>query len=136
MINLKELLIPSKEITIEFPGIEGFEVDVCYLAREELVKIRKGCITQRLNRKTRAMEEVLDEDKFLDRYVEGVLKDWRGLKLKHLSELLLVDLKGQDLEEELPFTLENAKSLMQNSVEFESWLTETVSELENFTSSK
>jgi hypothetical protein len=37
---------------------------------------------------------------------------------------------------ELPFSTENAEILMQNSGDFDSWLTETVGDLANFTKSK
>ena len=40
-ISLKSLMTPSKTVAIEFPGLEGFEVDLCYLAREDLLKLRK-----------------------------------------------------------------------------------------------
>jgi len=131
-MNLKDLLIPSKVVSIDFPGCPGFELEVCYLARDELMKLRKSCIIHKLNRKNRQMEEVLDEDKFLDKYLEGVLKGWSGLKLKYLKELVLVDLKGQDEESELEYSAESAALLMKNSSTFDTWLTETATELENF----
>ena len=40
-VSLKTLMTPSKTVSIEFPGYDDFLVDICYLAREELVKIRK-----------------------------------------------------------------------------------------------
>ena len=48
----------------------------------------------------------------------------------------MVDIAELDPEGELPFTLENAELLMTNSNAFDTWVTETVSELENFTGSK
>ena len=45
-------MTPSKTVSIEFPGMEGFEVDLCYLAREELIKLRKRTITTKFNRRT------------------------------------------------------------------------------------
>ena len=88
-VSLASLLTPSKTVTIDYPDIDGFEVDLCYLAREELLKLRNKCLTQKFNKKTRAFEEQLDEDKFLTQYVQGVIKGWKGLTYEDLQELVL-----------------------------------------------
>ena len=135
-ISLKSLMTPSKTVSIEFPGMEGFEVDLCYLAREELIKLRKRTITTKFNRRTHQPEEVLDEDKFLTEYTTAVIKGWRGLKISYLEELLLVDTEGLDSNQELPYSAEEAEILMKNSNTFDTWVTEAVGDLENFTRSK
>jgi len=135
-VSLKSLMTPSKTVSIEYPGYEGFKVDLTYLGREELLKLRSKCMKQKFNKKTRAFEESLDEDIFLNEYVQSIIKNWTGLKFKYLEEFLLVDVSGKDLEAELPFTHENAEVLMKNSGDFDQWVTDTVGDLENFTQSK
>ena len=135
-VSLKSLLTPSKTVSMEMPGFEGFEVKLTYLAREELLKLRNRSVKQVLNKKTRAYEEQLDNDKFLVEYCKAIIKGWKGLKYKYLEELLLVDTSSVDLEDELPYTLENAELLMKNAGDFDNWVSETVGELENFTKSK
>ena len=129
-------MTPSKTVSIEFPGMEGFEVDLCYLAREELIKLRKRTITTKFNRRTHQPEEVLDEDKFLTEYTAAVIKGWKGLKISYLEELLLVVTEGLDSNQELPYSAEEAEILMKNSNTFDTWVTEAVGDLENFTRSK
>ena len=129
-------MTPSKTVAIEFPGMEGFEIDLCYLAREELLKLRKKCITTKFNRKTHQPEEVLDEEKFLTEYSAAVIKGWKGLKMSYLEELLLVDTEGLDPDSELPYNAEEAEILMRNSNTFDTWTTEAVGDLENFTKNK
>ena len=87
-ISLASLMTPSKTVALDFPGYTGMSIDLCYLAREELVKLRKKCVS------------------------------------------------ALDPEDELPFTQENAELLMKNSSNFDTWVTETVSDLENFTGNK
>jgi len=135
-ISLASLMTPSKTVTIDFPGYKGMSVDLCYLAREELIKLRKKCITTKFNRKTRQPEEELDEEKFLTEYCDAVIKGWKGLKFRYLEELLLVDISELDPDDQLPFTQENAELLMKNANDFDTWVTETVGDLENFTSNK
>lgn len=135
-VSLKSLLTPSKTVSIEFPGLQGFEVKLTYLAREELLKLRNRSVKQVLNKKTRAYEEQLDNDKFLTEYCKAIIKGWKGLKYKYLEELLLVDTSGVDPEDELVWNDENAELLMKNSGDFDNWVSETVGELENFTKVK
>tara|TARA_R100001443_G_scaffold78076_2_gene85328 strand:- start:5363 stop:5800 length:438 start_codon:yes stop_codon:yes gene_type:complete len=136
VVSLSTLMTPSKTVSIDYPGFEGLSVDLTYLAREELLKLRSRCLKQKFNKKTRAFEEQLDEDTFLTEYVKAVIKGWKGLKYKYLKELVLVDVDGQDENTELPFSTENAELLMRNSADFDQWVTETVGDLENFTKNK
>lgn len=129
-------MTPSKTVTLDYPGYSGFSVDVTYLAREELLKLRKKCLSTKFNRKTRQPEEELNEDMFLIEYVRAVIKGWKGLKFRYLEELLLVDVTELDPDDELPYTQDNAELLMKNSGDFDTWITEVVGDLENFTGNK
>tara|TARA_B100000073_G_C23652457_1_gene541150 strand:- start:447 stop:869 length:423 start_codon:yes stop_codon:yes gene_type:complete len=135
-ISLATLMTPSKTVTLDYPGFANFSVDVTYLAREELLKLRKRCVTTKFNRKTRQPEEELNEDLFLVEYVKAVIQGWTGLKFRYLEELLLVDVSAYEPDDELPFTSENAELLMKNSGDFDTWITEVVGDLENFTGNK
>lgn len=133
-MDLKSLLVDSKTTWAEFPGLDGFEVELANLSRKELVNLRKKCTTNKFNRKTRAFEESLDDEKFVKEFTEATVKGWKGLKLSYLEDLILVDLSGQDPEAEMDYSLENAHVLVENSSEFDNWLNEVVFDLENFRS--
>tara|TARA_X000001036_G_C20565474_1_gene760333 strand:- start:376 stop:816 length:441 start_codon:yes stop_codon:yes gene_type:complete len=135
-VSLKSLMTPSKTVSIEFPGYSKFVIDICYLAREELVRLRKKCLSTKWNKKTHQPEEELNEEKFLEEYCKAVIKGWKGLKYSYLEELLLVDVSQFDPKDCLPYTAENAELLMKNSNGFDTWVTETVGDLENFTKAK
>lgn len=135
-VSLKSLLTPSKTVGIEFPGMEGFEVKLTYLAREELLKLRNRSVKQVLNKRTRAYEEQLDNDKFLVEYSKAVVKGWKGLKYSYLEELLLVDTSEVDPNDELEYTQENAELLLKNSGDFDNWVSDMLGDLENFTKTK
>jgi len=131
-MNLEELMVDTKAAWVEFPETPGLEVEVNNLARKEIVNLRKRCITTKFNRKTRIMEEDLNEDKFVREFCKATIVNWRGFKLKYLEELLLVDLKENDPESELEYNQDNAEMLVQNSTEFDNWLNEVVFDLANF----
>ena len=73
-VSLSSLLTPSKTVSVDFPGYTGMSVELCYLGRDELIKLRKRCISTKFNRKTRQPEEELDEDKFIIEYCRAVIK--------------------------------------------------------------
>jgi len=135
-VSLASLMTPSKTVQIDFPGRDGFEVSICYLAREELLKLRKRCLSTKFNRKTHQPEESLDEDKFLKEYTKAVIKGWTGLKFSYLEEFLLVDISDYAPDDLLPHTQDNAELLMRNSNDFDTWVTDVVGDLENFIGNK
>ena len=135
-MELKSLLVDSKTTWVEFPGLDNFEVELANLSRKELIALRKRCTQNKFNRKTRAFEEVLDDDKFLEFFTKATVKGWKGLKLKYLEDLVLVELGSNDPDTEMEYTIENAIVLVENSNEFDNWLNEVVFDLENFRSAE
>ena len=131
-MELKSLLVDSKTTWAEFPGLNGFEVELANLSRKELTNLRKKCTINKFNRKTRQFEDELNDEKFVVEFTRSTVKNWKGLKLEFLQDLLLVDLKDQDSKKELEFSEENAQVLVENSTEFDNWLNEVVFDLENF----
>ena len=133
-MELKNLLVDTKTTWVEFPGLHNFEVELANLSRKELVALRKKCTNNKFNRKTRGFEESLDDDKFVQEFTNATVKNWRGLKLKFLEDLVLVDISKQDVESELEYNESNAHLLVENSSEFDNWLNEVVFDLEHFRS--
>ena len=69
-VSLASLMTPSKTVAIDFPGYTGMDVQLCYLAREELLKLRKKCVSTKFDKKTRQPEEVLMRISFLQSTVK------------------------------------------------------------------
>ena len=127
-------MVDTKEVWVDFPGMEGFKVKVANLARKELVALRKNCTVQKFDRKARTVLETLDEEKFVNEFAKATVKDWKGLTLGHLESLVLIDTEGQDLSTEVEYTTDNAIVLVSESTEFDTWLNEVVFDLDNFRS--
>jgi hypothetical protein len=131
-MDLKKLMVDTKAVWVEFPGLKGFEVEIVNLSRKELNGLRKRCTTTKFDRKTRQAIEDLDEDKFIVEFSSAVIKNWKGLTLEHLETLILVDIEGQDSQQELEYNQENAETLVSSSTEFDTWLNEVAFDLDNF----
>jgi hypothetical protein len=132
-LSLKTLLVPSKSVEVEYPGMPDFKLQLTFLSRETLLNIRKK--STKTTFKNRKPEDEFNDELFLDLYVQNAIKSWSGFKLKYLEQLAPVDLTGQDLDDMLEYTQENALYLMKNSSNFDAWITEQVSDLGNFSTS-
>ena len=132
-VSLKAMLAPSKQVELDFPGFQDFKVTLQFLSRDTLVGIRKKATKTMI--KSRVQTEELNDDLFLELYVAAAIKGWSGLKLSYLEQLAPVDLTGQALDAELEYNAENALYLMKNSQDFDSWVSNQVTELGNFQSS-
>ena len=133
-LSLKNLLVPSKALEVEYPGMPEFKIQVSFLSRETLQPIRKKSTKTAF--KNRQPVDELNDKLFLDLYVKAAVKGWTGLKLKYLEQLAPVDLTGQDMEAELEYNEENALYLMENSSNFDAFISEQVTDLSNFSTSK
>lgn len=129
-VSLKTLLVPSKNVEVDYPGFENFKISVAFLSRETLIGIRKKATKQTF--KNRQAVEELDDDLFLKLYVQASIKGWKGFKLSYLAELAPVDLTGQDTEDELEYSEENALMLMKSSSNFDAFISDVVTDLGNF----
>lgn len=129
-VSLKSLLVPTKSVEVEFPGFEGFKLSLSFLSREELTKIRKKAT--KVEYKNRQPVETLNDELFLQLYVDASVKGWEGLKFSYLEQLAPVDVSAQNPEDTLGYSRENALYLMKASANFDSFVSETVTELANF----
>ena len=133
-ISLKTLLVPSKSVTVEYPGMPGFTIDVCFLSRETLQSIRKKAT--KTSFKNRQPIEELNDDLFLELYVKASIKGWSGFKLTYLEQLAPVDVSGEKSDAELDYSDENALMLMKASTNFDAFISEQVTDLGNFSKNK
>ena len=132
MSLIKNLMVSEKISTVEFPDIDGFTVDVCYIGRDRMMKIRNQALVYKFNKRTRQREEEVDNDKFLEAYAEAVIKGWSGLTVKKLGMLIPVDLSKMDASEPVPYSADDALVLLKNSTLFDQFITDTLNDFENF----
>lgn len=135
-LSLKSVVVPSKEVKLDYPGLSGFKITLAYLSRETLVNLRKKATTASIARGSRITEEKLDEELFLSLFASATIKGWEGFKLAYVEQLMPVELGDVDREKELEFTQENALSLMKNSPEFDSYVNSIITDLGNFQTNK
>lgn len=136
MSKIKSMIVKETSTWVEFPDIAGFEVNLRFVTREDLLKIRTASLTYKFNKRTRQREEEVDSAKFLEAYAERAIADWRGLKVKHLPMLLPVDITSMNPEESVDYTSEDAVELLKNSPVFDQFVTDTLADFEQFSRKK
>jgi len=136
MSKIKSFIAQETSSWIEFPDIDGFEVHLRFLSREDLVKVRNQALTFKFNKRTRQREEEIDNDRFLEAYSEKAILGWRGLKVKHLPMLLPVDISGTNGDEKVEWSEEEAKDLLQSSSIFDQFITDAMNDFEQFSKKK
>ena len=130
VISLKSLLVSTKYTTVDYAGFDGFKIDISFLTREALAKIRKKAT--RTQMQNRVPTESVDEELFLKLYVEAAIKGWSGLKLAYVEQMAPVDLGDADRDAELEYNSDNALMLMKASTDFDSFVSSTVTDLSAF----
>jgi hypothetical protein len=136
MSKIKSMINKETSTWVEFPDIDGFEVNLRFLSREDLLKIRSASLTYKFNKRTRQREEEIDNNKFLEGYSEKAIVDWKGLKIKHLPTLLPVDISSMNPEEVVEYSQEEALELLKNSTIFDQFITDTLADFEQFSRKK
>ena len=136
MSKIKSMLVKETSTWVEYPDIEGFEVNLRYLTREDLLKIRNASLTYKFNKRTRQKEEEVDSAKFIELYAEKAIAGWRGLRIKHLPMLIPADITGLNPNETVEYTEEDAIELLKNSTTFDQFVSDALNDFEQFSRSK
>lgn len=136
-MNLKTLVVDTKTITLPFPStrIADKEPTIClrYMSRAELIKLREKCTTKVLNKKTRSMEDELNEKLFSREFSKRAIANWDNVTIKDVAEFLPLDEESiKDFDELVEYSVENAHTLVENSSDFDQWLNDKVFELDTF----
>lgn len=126
------MIMPEKTTSVDFPGCKGLTFELTFLGKEKMTKLVKRCNKPKYDSRTHQAREELDSDLFAKLLTKATIKGWSGFKLEYLEKFVPLQ-DDADLDAELDYTEGNAEELMNNSVSFESWVTEVITNLENFT---
>jgi len=114
-----------------------FRLRITYYGKSQMQKMFDAAKINRLNTRTLREEEELDRLKFRKLYANKVIRDWKGLTIGVLRQLVVlkIDAKIPD-ETEIPCTDENKEMLIEHSLVFDQWLASTTQKVETFNEAK
>lgn len=126
---ISKLVMPTKTVSVAHPDHKSFVVDLKYISRETSRKISKESQRLRLEAKDVELEDIT----FNNLYAKEAFAGWKGLTYDILSHFVLIDTSQvEDMNEEIPFSLEDAAFLMTASQPFEAWVNKVVFDIDNF----
>lgn len=133
MINLRDMVLETKQIEAPYPGMDHFKVKLNYIPRKKTREIMEA------SRKTEWVNgvaiQVQDEEKLLENFVTEAIAGWTGLTIGDVEKLLLIDTDATP-ETPVEFSLDNAMLMVRNSSSFDTWLNNTVYSLDSFRTEK
>lgn len=131
--RVEETLEKGMTVWVESPDVEGFEIEIAYVGREEMTKIYNRCTQRKWNRQTRRMEEVTNRDKLMGIWSERAIKDWKGLTLKSLISLVPIVLGKEDKPASLVECTEGNKvALLKHNADFDNFILDIATNSEVF----
>lgn len=133
-INLKDIALDTKQITVAYPGLPHFKLKVNYVSRKLSKKILEAAQeTQFVNG---IAVKVQNDDKFAEEFVKVAIEGWEGLTVADVEKLMLIEVPENRLDDKVDFSIDNAMMLVRNSSAFETWMNSTVFHLDTFRDSK
>jgi len=137
MSLLDRIATKEKIIHVKYPDTD-FEVQLAFVPKEQLQRIRNKALKTTWNAKDRTQEEEVDNDIFLREYSNAVIKGWTGLTIEVLSSIMAVDLTDTDLTEDslIEYSAEEAEALMDKSNDFDGWITSVINDVNNFSTTE
>jgi hypothetical protein len=126
----------ERVLEFQYPFARDLYFQVAYASKHVLQQIREECKESVFNPRTRQPEERLNEDKMRRSYARLIIHGWRGLTLSKLQRIVpgvVPDREGVDPETEIRYDEDLAAVLIQYSIEFENWVIDTATNVENFT---
>lgn len=131
---LKDLQINTNNIEVEYPRFKSFKLKMCYIPRDEVTDMRDKAVSASFNRLERRREEKVDTDKFMDAYIKRAIVGWSGLTYEIVTALVPVTVDEAKLHQEISYSHDDAMWLVKNSSEFDSFVTDTMNQVDLFSS--
>lgn len=126
----------ERVLEFQYPFAKDLYFLVAYASKHVLQQIREECKESFFNTRTRQPEERLNEEKMRKSYARLIVHGWRGLTLAKLQKIVpgvVPDREGVDPNISVSYEEELAAVLIQYSIEFENWVIDTATNVENYT---
>jgi len=131
-MDLNELIKKPGQDLLVWVEFKGLEIELIYADRVTIDGlVNRSKIT--IYRKHQPLEQ-LNESLVL-KNISRLINDWR-ITLGQLAELIHMDIGDQDPETKVPCTEANKVALLTNLYDFDTFVFDTVTELQNFRAGK
>tara|TARA_B110000211_G_C13760897_1_gene413098 strand:+ start:44 stop:448 length:405 start_codon:yes stop_codon:yes gene_type:complete len=131
-MNLKDLSIETKSVSVPFAALPGFNVTIGYMSKPVTRRLAKEATESKMDGGGNIISDFNNET-FMEAFCKESVKGWEGLTYAMAAQLLLLDEdKIDDLNKEVVFSHDNALHLLKESTIFDNWINERVNDLSTF----
>ena len=104
-----------------------------FIDKSEMTRLNGQFTRSKFNPKSHQKEEELDIEGLRKRIGELGVAGWQGITPRWLSTIIPIDTsKIEDMDEEIPFSLEELEDLLSSAYGLDGWIFENVRNGENF----
>lgn len=129
-------LLKGVSVWKEFDGIPGFEVQIAYVAKQQMIRIYETCTHRVYKKDQKEFIDELDRQRVAKMWAEKVVLSWRDLTMEKFQRLFPIDVPVSQKNELVEPTLENRIALLWNSTEFENWCLAVATSPDHFLASR
>lgn len=126
----------KEQRVVEFscPYIPEFYVSIAYASKFAMNQIREASKEVFTDfRRGRGEIERLNDEKLRDAYAEWIIKNWKGLTVDKLRQLIPgVAITGKAEVEDIPYDHAIAVALLESSLEFENWVIDVATDIRHY----
>jgi len=130
----------QRVIEFQCPYIPECFVSLAFANRFVLNQIREAAREVFKNPRTGLQEERFNDEKLRAAYAQHVIQNWKGLTYEKLQKLIpgleIKDDAGKPvaLKDDVPFDTGVAAAMLNASIEFENWVIDIASNIDNYSS--
>lgn len=137
-MDLKTLIKDSakseKNITTK-ATFNDVEFEIGFLTAPKYQKLKEACQTRRYDKKLRDTVVGIDSEKFSKKFSKLVVHGWKGMTIRKMITFVYIEFPENevvDLNKEIPFDHEIVELMLQNSMEFNDFVSNTCMDVELF----
>ena len=110
----------SPRVWFEVAGLEPFEIEVMYLAPEDLKNINTACTKNVIDKVTHTVVPQVDNEAVSKLMIKTMVKGWRGLTIDVLKQVMPLDkdserVISEDMGGELKFSDDDLDFIAENT---------------------
>lgn len=133
-MNLKDLSIETKSVSVPFEALPGLTVTVGYMSKPVTRRLAKESTESKMDGGGNIVSD-FNQEKFMEAFCKEAVKGWEGLTYRMVSQLMLIDESHiEDMDKLVEFSDDNALHLLKESTIFDNWINERVNDLATFRS--
>jgi hypothetical protein len=136
-VQLASIIMSSpKTAWVEFK--DGIAFEICYVSKSKFKNITDKCTTLQFDVRQKVHQPRIDTAAMVEMFVREAVKNWRNVTPRKVAQIAPLDLSkvsAEQMDMEVPFSLEQLTALVKETYELDSFLQEAAMDIRCFNNS-